>query len=144
MTDINLIKRNEQPTPLSHAQVDSNWQTIEDAVNELNDIKLEDAPNDGKQYARENQSWSEVVIPNIDTSLFPNGIEMITSTRNFLPTDAGKVLVLANDYVGLTLPNSIVWNEEVNFGVLSIAQLNYFQIIYQAPDEDPNDMPNVS
>ena len=36
MTDINLIKRNEQPTPLTHAQVDSNWQTIEDAVNELN------------------------------------------------------------------------------------------------------------
>ena len=64
MTDINLIKRNEQPTPLTHAQVDSNWQTIEDAVNELNDIKLEDAPNDGKQYARENQSWSEVVMPN--------------------------------------------------------------------------------
>ena len=52
MTDINLIKRNEQPTPLTHAQVDSNRQTIEDAVNELNDIKLEDAPNDGKQYAR--------------------------------------------------------------------------------------------
>ena len=36
MTDINLIKRNEQPTPLTHEQVDSNWQTIEDAVNELN------------------------------------------------------------------------------------------------------------
>lgn len=141
MTDINLIKRNEQPTPLSHAQVDSNWQTIEDAVNELNDIKIEDAPNDGKQYARENQSWSEVVMPNIDTSLFPNGFEMITSTRNFLPTDAGKVLVLASDTVGLKLPNSIVWNEEVNFGVLSVAQLNYFQFVYQAPDDDPNDMP---
>ena len=141
MTDINLIKRNEQPTPLTHAQVDSNWQTIEDAVNELNDIKLEDAPNDGKQYARENQSWSEVVMQNIDTSLFPNGFEMITSTRNFLPTDAGKLLVLFSDAVGLKLPNSIVWNEEVNFGVLSIAQLNYFQIVYQAPDDDPNDMP---
>jgi hypothetical protein len=141
MTDINLIKRNEQPTPLTHAQVDSNWQTIEDAVNELNDIKLEDAPNDGKQYARENQSWSEVVMPNIDTSLFPNGFEMITSTRNFLPTDAGKLLVLLSDAVGLKLPNSIVWNEEVNFGVLSVAQLNYFQIVYQAPDGDPNDMP---
>jgi len=141
MTDINLIKRNEQPTPLSHAQVDSNWQTIEDAVNELNDIKLEDAPNDGKQYARENQSWSEVVMPNINTSLFPNGFEMITSTRNFLPTDAGKLLILASDTVGLKLPNSIVWNEEVNFGVLSVAQLNYFQIVYQAPDDDPNDMP---
>ncbi|HNJ61397.1 MAG TPA: hypothetical protein PLS16_09700, partial [Chitinophagales bacterium] len=36
MTDINLIKRSEQPTPLTHEQVDSNWQTIEDAVNELN------------------------------------------------------------------------------------------------------------
>ena len=36
MTDINLIKRNEQPTPLTHEQVDSNWQTIEDAINELN------------------------------------------------------------------------------------------------------------
>lgn len=141
MTDINLIKRNEQPTPLTHAQVDSNWQTIEDAVNELNDIKLEDAPNDGKQYARENQSWSEVVMPNIDTSLFPNGFEMITSTRNFLPTDAGKLLVLMSDAVGLKLPNSIVWNEEVNFGVLSVAQLNYFQIVYQAPDDYPNDMP---
>jgi len=141
MTDINLIKRNEQPTPLTHAQVDSNWQTIEDAVNELNDIKLEDAPNDGKQYARENQSWSEVVMPNIDTSLFPNGFEMITSTRNFLPTDAGKLLVLASDTVGLKLPNSIVWNKDVNFGVLSVAQLNYFQIVYQAPDDDPNDMP---
>jgi hypothetical protein len=141
MTDINLIKRNEQPTPLTHAQVDSNWQTIEDAVNELNDIKLEDAPNDGKQYARENQSWSEVVMPNIDTSLFPNGFEMITSTRNFLPTDAGKLLVLLSDAVGLKLPNSIVWNEEVNFGVLSVAQLNYFQIVYQAPDDYPNDMP---
>lgn len=141
MTDINLIKRNEQPTPLSHAQVDSNWQTIEDAVNELNDIKLEDAPNDGKQYARENQSWSEVVMPNIDTSLFPNGFEMITSTRNFLPTDAGKLLVLLSDAVGLKLPNSIVWNEEVNFGVLSVAQLNYFQIVYQAPDDYPDDMP---
>ena len=141
MTDINLIKRNEQSTPLTHAQVDSNWQTIEDAVNELNDIKLEDAPNDGKQYARENQSWSEVVMPNIDTSLFPNGFEMITSTRNFLPTDAGKLLVLLSDAVGLKLPNSIVWNEEVNFGVLSVAQLNYFQIVYQAPDDYPNDMP---
>ena len=63
--------------------MDSSWQTIEEAVNGLNDIKLEDAPNDGKQYARENQSWSEVVLPNIDTSLFPNGFEMITSTRNF-------------------------------------------------------------
>ena len=141
MTDINLIKRNEQPTPLTHAQVDSNWQTIEDAVNELNDIKLEDAPNDGKQYARENQSWSEVVMQNIDTSLFPNGFEMITSTRNFLPTDAGKLLVLFSDAVGLKLPNSIVWNEEVNFGVLSVAQLNYFQIVYQAPDDYPNDLP---
>ena len=141
MTDINLIKRSEQPTPLSHAQVDSNWQTIEDAVNELNDIKLEDAPNDGKQYARKNKSWSEVVIPNIDTSLFPNGFEMITSTRNFLPTDAGKLLVLMSDAIGLKLPNSVVWNEEVNFGVLSVAQLNYFQIVYQAPDEDPDDVP---
>ena len=141
MTDINLIKRSEQPTPLSHAQVDSNWQTIEDAVNELNDIKLEDAPNDGKQYARKNKSWSEVVIPNIDTSLFPNGIEMITSTRNFLPTDAGKLLVLMSDAIGLKLPNSVVWNEEVNFGVLSVAQLNYFHIVYQAPDEYPDDMP---
>ena len=141
MTDINLIKRNEQPTPLTHAQVDSNWQTIEEAVNELNDIKLEDAPNDGKQYARENQSWTEVVLPNIDTSLFPNGFEMITSTRNFLPTDAGKLLVLMSDAVGLKLPNSIVWNEEVNFGVLSVAQLNYFHIVYQAPDDYPNDMP---
>ena len=36
MTDINLIKRSEQPTPLTHEQVDSNWQTIEDAINELN------------------------------------------------------------------------------------------------------------
>ena len=141
MTDINLIKRNEQPTPLTHAQVDSNWQTIEEAVNELNDIKLEDAPNDGKQYARENQSWSEVVMPNIDQSLFPNGIEIVTATRNFLPTDAGKVLVLMSDAVGLKLPNSIVWNEEVNFGVISIAELNYFQIVYQAPDDYPNDMP---
>ena len=141
MTDINLIKRNEQPTPLSHAQVDSNWQTIEDAVNELNDIKLEDAPNDGKQYARKNKSWSEIVMPNIDQSLFPNGIEIVTATRNFLPTDAGKLLVLLSDFVGLKLPNSIVWNEEVNFGVLSVAQLNYFHIVYQAPDDDPNDMP---
>ena len=141
MNDINLIKRSEQSTPLTHAQVDSNWQTIEDAVNELNDIKLEDAPNDGKQYARENQSWSEVVMQNIDTSLFPNGIEMITSTRNFLPTDASKLLILASDAVGLKLPNSIVWNEDVNFGVLSVAQLNYFQFVYQAPDDNPNDMP---
>ena len=141
MTDINLIKRNEQPTPLTHAQVDSNWQTIENAVNELNDIKLEDAPNDGKEYARKSKSWSEIVMPNIDTSLFPNGFEMITSTRNFLPTDAGKLLVLMSDAVGLKLPNSIVWNEEVNFGVLSVAQLNYFQIVYQAPDDYPNDMP---
>jgi len=141
MTDINLIKRNEQPTPLTHAQVDSNWQTIEDAVNELNDIKLEDAPNDGKQYARKNKSWSEIVMPNIDQSLFPNGIEIVTATRNFLPTDAGKVLVLLSDGVGLKLPNSIVWNEEVNFGVLSVALLNYFQIVYQAPDDYANDMP---
>ena len=141
MTDINLIKRNEQPTPLTHAQVDSNWQTIEEAVNELNDIKLEDAPNDGKEYARKSKSWSEIVLPNIDTSLFPNGIEIVTSTRNFLPTDAGKLLVLMSDAVGLKLPNSIVWNEEVNFGVLSVAQLNYFQIVYQAPDDYPNDMP---
>ena len=141
MNDINLIKRSEQSTPLTHAQVDSNWQTIEDAVNELNDIKLEDAPNDGKQYARENQSWSEVVMPNIDQSLFPNGIEIVTATRNFLPTDAGKLLVLSSDTVGLKLPNSIVWNEEVNFGVLSVAQLNYFQFVYRAPDGDPNDMP---
>ena len=49
--------------------MDSNWQTIEDAVNELNDIKLEDAPNDGKQVC-EGKSWSEIVMPNIDQSLF--------------------------------------------------------------------------
>ena len=28
-----------------------------DMISELNDIKLEDAPNDGKQYARKNKSW---------------------------------------------------------------------------------------
>jgi len=27
---------------------------------------LEDAPEDGKQYARRNASWSEVVIPTVD------------------------------------------------------------------------------
>ena len=59
-------------------------------------------------------------MPNIDTSLFPNGFEMITSTRNFLPTDAGKLLVLMSDAIGLKLPNSVVWNEEVN--------LAYFQL----------------
>lgn len=138
---ITLFKRLAKGSPLTTSEVDSNWQTIEDAVNELNDIKLEDAPNDGKQYARENQSWSEIVMPNIDQSLFPNGIEIVTATRNFLPTDAGKLLVLSSDTVGLKLPNSIVWNEEVNFGVLSVAELNYFHIVYQAPDGDPNDMP---
>ena len=47
-----------------------------------------------------------------------------------------------SDTVGLKLPNSIVWNEEVNFGVLSVAQLNYFHIVYQQlPDDYPNDMP---
>ena len=56
-------------------------------------------------------------------------------------SDLGKLLVLASDNVGLKLPNSIVWNEEVHFGVLSIAQLNYLHIVYQAPDEDPDDMP---
>ena len=51
------------------------------------------------------------------------------------------MLVLSSDTVGLKLPNSIVWNEEVNFGVLSVAELNYFHIVYQAPDDNPNDMP---
>ena len=51
MTDINLIKRSEQPTPLTHEQVDSNWQTIEDAVNTLNDM-LEQLSGNGVDLAR--------------------------------------------------------------------------------------------
>ena len=141
MNNISLNKRRNQNKKFSVNQVDSNWDTVESAVNTLNNIKLEDAPNDGKEYARKNKSWSEIVMPNIDQSLFPNGIEIVTTTRNFLSTDAGKLLVLTSDTVGLKLPNSIVWNEEVNFGVLSVAELNYFHILYQAPDEDPDDMP---
>jgi len=31
-----------------------------------NSVGLEEAPEDGKQYARRNVSWSEIVIPDVD------------------------------------------------------------------------------
>ena len=33
-------------------------------------VPVEDAPNDGKQYARQNKQWSEVVIPEVDLSSY--------------------------------------------------------------------------
>ena len=44
--------------------------------------------------------------------LFPNGFEDVLVSRDFLHTDIGKALRLANDDVVLTMPEGVFWTEE--------------------------------
>ena len=48
-----ITTRSGKGSPLTNAEVDSNFTN-------LNDDKIEDAPSDGTQYARQSGSWSAV------------------------------------------------------------------------------------
>lgn len=51
--------------------VDGDLQSFLSDVLSALSLKLEDAPSDGKQYSREDGSWSEVVIPTPDVTEAP-------------------------------------------------------------------------
>lgn len=51
--------------------VDGDLQSFLSGVLSALSLKLEDAPSDGKQYSREDGSWSEVVIPTPDVTEAP-------------------------------------------------------------------------
>jgi len=51
--------------------VDDDLQSFLSSVLSALSLKLEDAPSDGKQYSREDGSWSEVVIPTPDVTEAP-------------------------------------------------------------------------
>ena len=63
--DTELAKKANSATTLAgYGIIDAYTKT--EADNKLS-VKLEDAPSDGKQYARNNGAWSEVVIPEVVT-----------------------------------------------------------------------------
>lgn len=51
--------------------VDGDLQSFLSSVLSALSLKLEDAPSDGKQYSREDGTWSEVVIPTPDVTEAP-------------------------------------------------------------------------
>ncbi|WP_225784660.1 phage neck protein fibritin [Xenophilus sp. Marseille-Q4582] len=48
-----ILTRAEKGSPLSNSEVDANFTN-------LNSAKIEDAPSDGKQYARKDGAWDEI------------------------------------------------------------------------------------
>lgn len=53
-----ILTRAEKGSPLSNSEVDANFTN-------LNSAKIEDAPSDGKQYARKDAGWNEVTKASI-------------------------------------------------------------------------------
>ena len=81
----NTLTFDENPTQGSLNPVTSNglyraFSEKQDTISDLSDIRsgaaagataLQDAPSDGKQYARKNAAWSEITIPSITTDATP-------------------------------------------------------------------------
>lgn len=63
--DTELDKKANSATTLAGYGITDAYTKTE--TNDLLSVKLEDAPSDGKQYARNNGAWSEVVIPEVVT-----------------------------------------------------------------------------
>lgn len=43
--------------------------------------------------------------------LFPNGREIITSSRDFQQSDEGKILIVVGNNIALTMPDASIWTE---------------------------------
>lgn len=64
--------------------VDDDLQSFLSDVLSALSLKLEDAPSDGKQYSREDGSWSEVVIPTPDVTEAPvDGKQYVRQDANW-------------------------------------------------------------
>ena len=63
--DTELAKKANSATTLAGYGITDAYTKTE--ADDLLSVKLEDAPSDGKQYARNNGAWSEVVIPEVVT-----------------------------------------------------------------------------
>jgi hypothetical protein len=88
-----------------------------------NSVGLEEAPEDGKQYARRNASWSEIVIPDVDLTGYATETYVGDSIAAIpaAPVDSvnGKtgVVVLSAADVG-ALPDS--YDPGINYPVTSV------------------------
>ncbi len=52
-------------------------------------------------------------IVSASSSLFPNGHEIVTESRDFRDSDIGKILVVVGNDITLTMPDSIVFSEQL-------------------------------
>jgi len=50
-------------------------------------------------------------IINGSSLLFPNGREIITSSRDFQQSDEGKILIVVGNNIALTMPDASIWTE---------------------------------
>ena len=52
-------------------------------------------------------------IVSASSSLFPNGQEIVTESRDFRDSDIGKILIVVGNDITLTMPDSIVFSEQL-------------------------------
>ena len=50
-------------------------------------------------------------IVSASSLLFPNGREIITSSRDFQQSDEGKILIVVGNNIALTMPDASIWTE---------------------------------
>jgi len=55
---------------------------------------------------------SEISGSSASSLLFPNGREIITSSRDFQQSDEGKILIVVGNNIALTMPDASIWTEE--------------------------------
>jgi len=54
---------------------------------------------------------SEISGSSASSLLFPNGREIITSSRDFQQSDEGKILIVVGNNIALTMPDASIWTE---------------------------------
>lgn len=67
------------------------------------------------------------------SSQFPNGIELITESRPYLSSDAGKLLILATPGIQVGFSNGIPFNPGETVSIMSGAFDNSFQLYEEGP-----------
>lgn len=79
---------------------------------------------------------ASAISANSGTSvLFPNGIEVVTESRELIASDAGKVLVIDGEDITLTMPSVVPFAVGVNIGILNEQDFN--NSIYVSENDEP-------
>jgi hypothetical protein len=89
--------------------------------------------DDNTTYVCTDATTGAAVWVKVNSLLFPNGTEGVTTTRDFQASDAGKILILFPS-ANITMPvNSNVLPENSNVGIFALSDSSYYERVPNEP-----------